>query len=460
MTRSPLRARLAGAAMLVVALAGVAGGVLGLAVLRTTLVDEVDRAVLARAEVLADANAGEEFVVLGRVVTVDEIVAVVLGDDDVVLAADPEDLDVTALLDASTDGDGFLVVDEPFTAAVAARDGASHRIAVTDLVDDNDDELLVLVGSSLEPAERTLRQVRTGLLVAVPTLTLLVGGLVWWLTGRSLRSVEQLRRQVDDVSAERVDGRVTPPGSAAELDRLAATLNELLTRIQAARDLQSRFVADASHELRTPIAALAVQLEVAARPGAGRPDLGALTRQVERLGELVDGLLVLARLDTGSAAQRRDLVDLDERVRAGVGLVPPRDGVTVEQRALTAAQVRGDGSALERVVVNLVANAVRHAASRVRVTLVEEAGAAVLGVADDGPGIAPADRGRVLERFVRLDDARARDGGGSGLGLAICDEIVRAHGGQLTVGDRVRRAGPRVGQPARGTLVEVRLPTS
>jgi signal transduction histidine kinase len=217
----------------------------------------------------------------------------------------------------------------------------------------------------------------------------------------------------------------------------------MLARLQVAQAAQRRFVADASHELRSPLATIAAGLELL-DPG-GDDTVTALRAETERLGRLVDALLLLARADERGLRPCREEVDLDEvadaeRRRPSGGLVPRVDAAPV--------RVVGDRGQLARVLRNLVDNACRHARSTVLVTVRRRGVEAVVEVGDDGPGVPPAHRGRVFERFVRLDDARARADGGAGLGLAIVAEVVAAHGGRVELGD----------SPLGGALFRVRLP--
>lgn len=206
---------------------------------------------------------------------------------------------------------------------------------------------------------------------------------------------------------------------------------------------QRRFVADASHELRSPIASLRTQLEVA----AAHPELldldGAVLDTV-RLQVLAADLLLLARLDAGEQ-QQGGPVALDELVLEQVAR--RTDRIPVHLTVKTPVRLNGSGSQLARVLGNLLDNAQRHATSTVSVTLRTEGPTAVLEVADDGPGVSPEDRERIFERFVRLDDARSRDEGGAGLGLAIARDVIRSHGGDITVRDAA----------GGGALFEVRV---
>ncbi|MGH8991537.1 MAG: sensor histidine kinase, partial [Acidimicrobiia bacterium] len=223
--------------------------------------------------------------------------------------------------------------------------------------------------------------------------------------------------------------------------RLAATMNAMLDRLESATERQRRFVGDASHELRSPLAALRADLEVALAGGDGHAGEWAHTARrllgdVQRQEALVQDLLFLARADEDPTSRRPyTLVDLDDVVLAEVERTRLGAAVSVDTSAVSGAPVRGQVEDLARVVRNLLENAVRYARSRVAVSLGVEDGVAVLTVDDDGPGIPPAERERVFERFARLDSARSRQLGGTGLGLAIARQVVVDHQGSITVED-------------------------
>jgi signal transduction histidine kinase len=316
------------------------------------------------------------------------------------------------------------------------------RVAVQEASQDR----TVLVGASDADVESSAHTVRNVLLVAYPLLVATLAFLAWHVVGWALAPVEALRRGAEEISAA-PGARLPVPEGDDEVHRLGVTLNRMLGRLDAARQRQRSFVADAAHELRSPIASLRTQLEVAAHldEPAPIPDLAV---EVERLGRLVDDLLLLARADEGDPVLRsRDRVELTELLRESV---PAGARVPVTVASSGPLWTIGDASALRRILDNLVANAVRHASSTVELGAVRAtAGRIVVTVTDDGPGIAAADRERVFDRFTRLDDARTRDSGGAGLGLAIVRELVRMHGGTVTLGD----AGP-------GLRVAVSLPAA
>jgi signal transduction histidine kinase len=268
--------------------------------------------------------------------------------------------------------------------------------------------------------------------------------------GRALRPVEQLRRGAEEITDAAAERRLPVPSGDDEVHRLALTLNGMIDRLEGGRRRQRAFVADAAHELRSPLASIRTQLEVAARradrggPALSGSDVADVLLDTDRLARLIDDLLLLARIDeSGGVAGCTDVVEL----RSLCAEVVARCGSSVTLAGGQSVTVRGDREQLRRVVSNLVDNAVRHAASSVTVAVTRSGRDALLSIVDDGPGIPEADRNRVFERFTRLDDARARDQGGAGLGLAIVRELVRGHGGSVVLGDA-----------APGLRVEVRLP--
>ena len=300
----------------------------------------------------------------------------------------------------------------------------------------------VVAARSLDEASAASSASLVTLGVAIPVALLVLGVTTWLVVGRALRPVESMRREVDAVTAQSLSHRLPDPGGSDEIARLARTLNGMLDRLDSSATAQRRFVGDASHELKTPLATIRQHAEVALlHPGSidGAALAGTVLGEEARLTALVQGLLVLARADEGALGVARRPVDLDDLVVSetarlrGVARPDGRGSLAVDATAVGPARVDGDEGLLGQVVHNLVANAARHADTRVAVALDERDGRAVLTVDDDGAGVAEADRERVFERFVRLDEARARDSGGSGLGLAIVREIVRVHGGSVSI---------------------------
>lgn len=354
-------------------------------------------------------------------------------------AADPPEglRPSTTLVTPEDDGSGVVGADLAVTVIpLPLPEGVFHLVAA----------------SSLDGVDATVSTLSRTLWLAIPLLVALIGITAWLLTGRALRPVEGITRRVEEISASTLHERVPVPAARDEVAHLATTMNAMLERLEDASVRQRRFVSDASHELRTPVASIRTGLEVALlHPGAA--DWEAVARDAlvedERLERIVADLLLLARLDERPElldAQRVDL-DLDDVVRAEAARVRP-GAVTVVVTACAPARVAGRPEELDRLVAHLVDNAVRHARSRVEVALhalPAEAGGpggsgarpplAQVVVADDGPGIPPADREAVFERFGRLDEGRARDAGGAGLGLAVVRRIAEHHGGGVQVTD-------------------------
>ncbi|MHA6758581.1 sensor histidine kinase [Streptacidiphilus sp. PAMC 29251] len=290
-----------------------------------------------------------------------------------------------------------------------------------------------------------------------PAAALFVALIAWLVTGFALRPVEDIRVRMARIGAGEFHERVPVPPSGDGIARLAVTTNATLDKLDSALTEQRRLVADAAHELRSPIAVLRSSLEVALADGGTEPEWpevvsGALT-DTERLQALAEDLLLLADADRARSGERtvelQDLVaeQVAERMHGRPG---PVGGPLIRVVEAQRATVRGNELRVGRLLRNLLDNAARHAVAEVTVSLLVVDGEAVLSVCDDGPGIPAADRERVFDRFVRLDDARDRAHGGAGLGLALVRAIAQGLGGGVT-------AEPPVS--GRGARLVVRLPT-
>ena len=309
-------------------------------------------------------------------------------------------------------------------------------------------------------------------LVLAPLLLLGFGAMSWFLLGRVLRPVEAMRAQVDRIGAGSLDQRVPVPPADDELRHLAETMNRMLDRLERARESQRRFISDASHELRSPIAATGATLELAnADPeGADWPEVAAVIEEENaRLASLVDDLLLLARMDEDVSSGRQvpiSTVDLDEVCLAEAARSRP---LPVTVRISAPARIIGNVGSITRAIRNLVDNAVAHATSSVRIDVDVDGDDAVVRVVDDGPGVAPEYADRIFERFFRVDESRTRSagaaavsgrtsrvGGGAGLGLAIARQVVEQHGGTVAVVDS---AVDGTSVSAAGATFEIRLPT-
>ncbi|MEU8899353.1 HAMP domain-containing sensor histidine kinase [Nocardia sp. NPDC048505] len=272
------------------------------------------------------------------------------------------------------------------------------------------------------------------LLFAAPPLLLLVAASTWFATGRAMRPVESIRAEFARLTAQNLGRRMPVPPTGDEIARLATTLNDTLSRLEQSTRRERQFIADASHELRSPLASVRTPLEVAARYPE-RADWitvadGAL-EDLDRLELLISDLLTLARLES-TAEILREPVDLDRLVRA---TAQRYSAVDIEVTTTQGVIVQAHRSHLRRLITNLLDNAEAHATSRVMLRLNNVHNNAVLEVVDDGPGIPAPERDRIFERFARLDTARGRDDGGAGLGLAIARDIAILHGGTLVATD-------------------------
>jgi signal transduction histidine kinase len=323
-------------------------------------------------------------------------------------------------------------------ADARARARAEHRqreLETRQVVDSPEGQVTLIAQRSLAEVDETINSITDALLIGFPALVLLVGLLAWYLAGRALRPVEAIRSEAASITGSTIHRRVPVPESRDEVSRLAVTMNEMLDRLEDASARQRRFVSDASHELRSPVASIRTQLEVALRR-PDRDDWAEVARRVltedERLEQAVADLVELARVDEHDAAMDFVEVDLDEVVFEECAR---ERAVPIDTTQVSGGRVLGRRDALARVVRNLVDNASRHAESHVWVALGIDHGTVELVVTDDGPGIPPKDRERVFERFTRLDEGRARDAGGMGLGLAVVKTTVERHHGTVTIED-------------------------
>lgn len=317
-------------------------------------------------------------------------------------------------------------------AWLAATDGS---VAVTSLVEPAaGGRVQLLVASPLDSVRRTVATARRLLAAVIPALIGLIGLTAWGVAGRALRPVEAITRRTEEISGATLDARVPEPRTGDEVAHLARTVNAMLDRLEGAARSQRRFAADAAHELRTPVATIRTELEVALRdePASWSEVAERVLAEDVRLGRLVDDLLLLARSDEQPHHHRAAEVDLDAVVADCAARLRRRP---VDVRSVEPARVHGDAVDLGRAVDHLLDNAARHARSRVRVSTERGPDGVELHVDDDGRGIAAADRELVLERFARLDEARSRDQGGAGLGLAVVDRIASQHGGAIVVSD-------------------------
>jgi signal transduction histidine kinase len=442
-----LRARLTLLACLAVAAALVVGALVVLSVLERTLVENLDDAALVRAEdVAAELESGEPDNPLPVHGDEDAFIQVIDGAGEIVTAS------------SNLRGVGRIARFEP-----DGNDPVFHtgRIPVPDETDEDfrivgvragslTGPVVVYVVANLDRVSETSAAVRGLLITALPIVLLVVAVTSWVLVGRVLRPVEAIRAEVSAIGAQDLDRRVPEPATDDEIGRLARTMNDMLGRLQASSARQRRFVADASHELQSPLASSRAELDVAlAHPELARWEETArgLVADNQRMSRLVADLLFLAQADAGAQPLRTVLVDLDDVVAGEAARHRSVGSVRLDTGGVTPVEVRGDPDQLARVVRNLLDNAERYATSTISVTLAPDGGDGVLAVADDGPGVPDGAEEQIFERFTRVDRSRARDSGGTGLGLAIAKEIVEGHRGTIEL-DRT----------APGARFVVRLP--
>jgi signal transduction histidine kinase len=434
-----IRAITTAVATLIVAIALVAGAAALITALRHTLIDEVAEVGRAQAaDVVRQLEAGRPPIL--EVAGSDEQLIQVITPAGAVVASSPNVAGMPAVVRLEPGKSTQIVTPLDDDEFVAVAEGAQT----------SDGLRIVVVARALVDVLDTTTVVTQLLIIGLPVLLVVVAITTWFAVGRALAPVEAIRREVDEISAAQLHRRVPQPKADDEIGRLAATMNRMLARLESARNSQRRFVSDASHELRSPITTIRQHAEVAlAHPDrtSARELAEVVLAEQQRMQRVVEDLLLLARADENVPLDRAP-VDLDDLAFEEGHRLRSTAPARVDTSAVTAARVRGDVDALRRVLRNVGENAARHAASRVDIALAARGDDVVLTVDDDGPGIPESERDRVVQRFVRLDEARSRDDGGSGLGLSIVDEVVRAHGGSMKI----------LTSPLGGARIEVTLP--
>jgi signal transduction histidine kinase len=342
------------------------------------------------------------------------------------------------------------------TRSVGGELGTVRILAVP--VAQADGTWVVIAGSSLEATRAALDRARDELLLAaVPALALAAAG-AWLLAGAALRPVERMRRQAAEISATDTGARLAVPATRDEIADLAVTINDLLGRLQGALARQRGFIADAGHELRTPLAILRAELELAQHPARTHGELvaavDAATDETVRLGRLAEDLLTLARGD-GHALSIRPanvlVADLFDEERTAANAKAHAKGVTITADVPDGLSVHADRDRLRQALDNLVANALTHTGDATAIELRARPApddTVEVEVRDSGPGFPPDFLAHAFERFRRADSARTRDSGGSGLGLAIVAAIAEAHGGTAYAAN----------DPSGGAIVGIRIP--
>ena len=453
-----IRARVSALATLIVAITLILSGVALAVLVRSSLINDLDSTMLARAQGVAALNTTGG--ISGTIPTT-------ANQNSLVQVVDSTGAVIAATSNMRDDDSSF---DGPVLSHPPAQRVTTLSTLSDAPLDENTGQFRVLaepvtlptgpgwiyVASTLALADAAITSIITLFAIGLPLVLLVVGFAVWRAVTKALKPVEQIRSRAATISAADLTQRVPVPDSRDEIAYLAETMNEMLDRLEGAAIRQNQFIGDASHELRSPLAALRAQVEVALAnpdPDEATRTLGIVHEQVLRMSTLTNDLLFLARSTEATPVLYSDPVDLDELVLAEVSRLRGLDGPTVILGGVDAARVPGSQRDLARVLRNLTDNARNHADTEIRIALSNHGGVAELIVDDDGDGIAQGDRERLFERFTRLDGSRVRSlsGGGFGLGLAIARQVVDAHGGTLTTHDRTD------GKP--GAEFRVRIPT-
>ena len=440
-----LRARLMALGVTGVAMALAMGSLVLYAVLTFTLNRNLDDGAFASARVVA-AMVGDDAVPNPLPVSGSQVMQVVDGSGAVISASISADR-LTPLLRSPELAKALAGERISIPGARAGLAGTMRAIAVQ--AGPPSTSRSIIVAFPVNDIEQSQRVLRITLLLAYPPLVVIMALIAWRVIGSTLRPVETLRSGAARISGSDQDERLAVPESADEIRALALTLNDMLDRLAAARGRQRAFVADAAHELRSPLTSMRTQLEVAKHLGEGGELVTDLLADVARLSTLVEDLLLLARAgsDTNPPPVRESVDVRALLIATGDRYAGARVPVSIADGPVVYANVSPEE--LRRVLANLVDNAVRHASSNVALSVRAEGGGAVLTVVDDGPGIPADQRERVFERFARLDDARDRDAGGTGLGLPIVRELLRRSNGSISLRDNP--SGP-------GLAAEVHLP--
>ncbi len=392
---------------------GIIGSILFVFSLRTGMGNELRSSAEQQVQTvqaqLRQGETPEQAVATGK----NDIVIQIVDDAGTIIASDHPRV-LTPLLTQAGTADGVSVKRLEDRYVVVARPSLKGNA-------------LIVVGRSSEQLGHATQTATVLLTIAVPIALALLALAVWLSVGRALGPVELMRREAAKITSAHLNRRLAVSEGDDEIPRLALTLNGMLDRIDAASLLQRQFVSDASHELRSPLATMRQLAEVARDYPEGEAHV-LLARDVlaeeRRMEELVESLLLLSRIEDSHRSASRMAVDLDDVVLGEARRTRREGGPRIDVSGVSAGQVIAEPVLVRQVVTNLLSNAVRHARSEVRVSLQEYDDRVVLSVEDDGHGIPEDERDRVFERFVRLDESRARDAGGSGLGLAIVRKVV------------------------------------
>ena len=424
-----IRVRTTGAAVLVVGVSLLIAALAMVNLLERSLRDHVRTTALIQAQAVSDEIAsGASLTPIGVGDQDEEFVQVLDPDGEVLMSS--QNLSGRPAVARLIPGQTRVIEAVPF------EEGPFLAVAIASTGDPG--SLTIVAGRTLEAVNEATATTRGLLLAAVPLLLVVVGAVTWRVVGRALAPVEAMRAEVEEISTQELHRRVPDPPGRDEIARLASTMNRMLARLEEGQLRQRRFVSDASHELRSPVASIRQHAEVA----RSHPDQTSLQELAEvvleedaRLQRIVEDLLLLTRIDEGTLRLRTEQVDLDDIVSDEATRLRSSTDLLIDSTGVSAGRVLGDRAKLERLIRNLTENAARHASSAIRLAVRASNGDVVIEVDDDGPGVPPESRDEVFERFTRLDDARDREHGGAGLGLAIVAEIATAHGGSASVGE-------------------------
>lgn len=334
----------------------------------------------------------------------------------------------------------------PETVTVAGPTGGDR--VITQPLSVHGERFAISGASSLADVQAVMERLTVVFMGSIPVLLVVASVSAWLLARRGLAPIGAMAARANEISASNLDARL-PVAGDLELAELARVINSLLDRLEAAFVQQRRFMADASHELRTPTTIVRTEADVTlSRPhreeSEYRESVGVILEAARRLARIVDDLFLMARADAGQLALRDEPLYLEEIVHdatRSMAQVGERRGVRVELRHMTQAPLRGDADLLGRVFLNLLDNAIKHSpeGGAVIVGMGSDGGSHVVSVVDEGPGIPPDLHESVFERFFRVDPSRARgdqdDATGAGLGLSIARRIVMAHGGRIVVAE-------------------------
>ncbi len=435
----PIRLRLAlAAAAIILVLFGVAG-LLFVRSFRSGLVDSLDRGLAPQATTLArQVRAGTVALDDESTIATGEQVAQVLDRQGRVVQATREagkrPVIGPEVVSAARRDRTFADVSvgsepEPFRVLAAPARSADGELG----------DRVVVIGTSREETDAAVARVERALVVGGAAAVVIAGVGAWLLAGAALRPVERMRRQANAISEHDTDARLKVPATRDEVAALGTTMNLLLTRLHGALDRQRNFVADAGHELRTPLAVLQTELELASRPGRTQAELADAIahagREAQRLSRLADELLFLARGDVARAKIHRQptsIVALVERSADACRARASSRGIVLDVDGHQGLEATIDVDLVRRALDNLLDNALRFApeGSTITVSAHRAASDAIeITVVDQGPGFPHEFLPHAFERFTRADDARSRDSGGAGLGLSIVWSVARAHGG-------------------------------